>query len=219
MALLASPLLGPAVWRSVAARLAQGGWHVVVAAGAAGTADGVLRSFLDGLPEDRPLVLVPHSTAGLYAPALTASRDVRGYVFVDARVPTRDGRVTLARPGSLEWLTSMADDDGKLPPWTQWWGAAEVDGLFPDAAVRDEVEREQPRLPLSYFTDTLPVWSGWDSRPGAYLAFGETYQPQLRDAAESTLIGEHLHMLHDPGQVAERIGDLLGRIGFGPTPD
>jgi hypothetical protein len=105
-----------------------------------------------------------------------------------------------------------------VPPWTEWWDEAAVGGLFPDAKVRLEVEREQRRFPLSYFTDTLPVPSGWDSRPGAYLAFGDTYQPERQAAAErgwpvSTLSGGHLHMLREPRRVATEIGDLLSAIG------
>jgi hypothetical protein len=78
-------------------------------------------------------------------------------------------------------------------------------------------------LPLSYFAGSLPVPSGWDTRPGAYLAFGDAYQPQLRDAAErgwpvSTVSGWHLHMLNDPRRVATEIGDLLRAIGFRPAP-
>jgi hypothetical protein len=221
VALLPSPLLGPAVWRPVATRMAQDGWRVVIAAATrVGTPEAVLRSFLDALPEDRRLVLVPHSNAGLYVPALTAARDVHGYVFVDAGLPASGGRVGLAPPALLDQLGGMADDDGMLPSWTGWWDEAAVAGLFPDATVRDEVEREQRQLPLSYFADTLPVPSGWDSRPGAYLAFGDTYLPQRQAAAErgwpvSTLAGGHLHMLHDPRRVATAIGDLLRAIGPG----
>jgi len=81
-------------------------------------------------------------------------------------------------------------------------------------SVREEVERELPRLPLSYFAEQLTIPSGWDTRPGAYLAFGETYAPELADAKGRgwpvrTLPGEHLHMLIDPAQVATEITSLL----------
>ena len=74
-------------------------------------------------------------------------------------------------------LESLADDDGLLPPWTQWWD--DLSGLFPDDATRAAIEAGQPRLPLSYFTATLPVPDGWASGPCAYLAFGDTYAEEV----------------------------------------
>lgn len=90
LALLPSPLLGPAIWRPVGRRLSEAGWSVVEVPHASVTprsADDVLRSFLAVLPTDRDVVLVPHSNAGLYVPRLTAHRRVVAYVFVDAGLP------------------------------------------------------------------------------------------------------------------------------------
>jgi hypothetical protein len=134
----------------------------------------------DALPVDQDLVLVPHSNAGLYVPALAGARPVVGYVFVDAGLPPRSGRVSPAPPASYDFLQRSADPAGLLPPWTQWWPQAEVAALIPDPAVRDRVEREQRRLPLSYFRAFLPVPAGWDDRPGGYLAFGDTYAEDRR---------------------------------------
>jgi hypothetical protein len=69
-----------------------------------------------------------------------------------------------------------------LPEWTHWWDEADFEGLFPSAGVREQVEREQPRLPLSYFHESLPAPSGWDDRPCAYLAFGDTYSTERNEA-------------------------------------
>jgi hypothetical protein len=224
LALLASPLLGPAVWQPVAERLSRRGWPVVmpVAAKAAPrTPDDVLRSLLAGLPADQDLVLIPHSNAGLYVPALATKRRTAGYVFVDAGLPTGYDRVPLAPPAFLDLVTQKADANGLLPPWTQWWDEAAVATLFPDAEVRERVEREQQRLPLSYFGHSLPVPPGWDDRPGAYLAFGDTYGSDRQEAAGrgwpvTTLSGGHLHMLVDPGRVAAEIEALLAAIGVTP---
>jgi hypothetical protein len=78
-----------------------------------------------------------------------------------------------------------------------------VTRLFPNVEVREQVERQQQRLPLSHFSESLPVPSDWDNRPGAYLAFGDTYLSDRREAARrgwpvATLPGGHLHTLADP---------------------
>jgi hypothetical protein len=223
LALLPSPLLGAAVWQPVAAHLVQAGWRVVTPETrvAPRTPEDVLRSFLEALPADQGLVLIPHSNAGLYVPAITAERRTIGYVFVDAAMPAHYGRTRLAPPALVDFLAAKADDDGLLPPWTRWWDE-DVTGLFPNVEVREKVEREQQRLPLSYFTQSLPVPADWDTRPAGYLAFGDTYRSERQDAARRgwpvrTLPGEHLHMLVDPPQVAAAINQLTAAIGATPS--
>lgn len=231
IALLPSPLLGAASWRPVAAELSRRGHALVTVAWPAGRApethEDVLRDLLDALPADGPLVVVPHSNAGLFVPALTAARAVAGCVFVDARLPAATGAPSAAWPGHHEWLVSLADADGLLPPWTQWWTSAgedsAVEGLFPSDAVRSEVEREQRRLPLSYFDQAPPVPPDWDRLPAAYLAFGDTYAEERADAAGrgwpvATLPGEHLHMLFDPPGVADAIEALLAAMPAAGRP-
>lgn len=224
LALLSSPLLGPSVWLPVDRVLTERGWHTTTCAAhkPARTGQEVLDAFLAGLPAERDLVLVPHSNAGAYVPSLTTQRRVVGCVFVDAVLPGRTGRVPLAPPAFLDLLAKEADADGLLPPWTQWWDEADVAALFPDAATRVLVEREQQQIPISYFKEVLPIPQGWDERPGAYLAFGETYAAERDDAARrgwpvSTLPAGHLHTLIDPDRVATELIALLDRLGFSPS--
>jgi hypothetical protein len=145
--LVPSPLLGPAVWSPVAELLDA---HVA-------RVDDVVKvaARLTGV------VLVPHSNAGLYAPSLAARVGARATIYVDAALSGDGPATTLAPPRFLDFLTSIADDDGMLPPWTQWWDDDEVDGLFPDGAVRAAVEAEQPRLSLAYFRTRVDVPDGW----------------------------------------------------------
>jgi hypothetical protein len=82
--------------------------------------------------------------------------------------------------------------------------------LFPDAQTREAVSAEQPRLPLSYWEESIPVPAGWDDRPCGYLLFGPPYEPMARDAQQrgwtvEHVPGLHLHQLVDPQTVAERI--------------
>ena len=216
---LPSPLLGPSVWHPVSRICAELGWHTTLCSvpTPVRTGQDVLDAWLRQLPTTGDLVLVPHSNAGAYVPELTVRRPVVASVFVDAILPPPAGRIPLAPPGFLDALRGKADDDGLLPPWTSWWDEADVAVLFPDAETRAQVEQEQQRLPLTYFSGTLAVPAGWDERPGAYLAFGDTYAPERAAAAQRawpvrTLPGDHLHQLHDPGQVADAVLALLGQL-------
>lgn len=218
LALLPSPFLGPAVWEPVRQRLIERGRQVITpeARSAPRTPQEVLDGYLAALPGKDELIVVPHSNAGLYVPAIAAQRRVRGFVFVDALLPPAEGDIDLAPPAAmLETLRATADASGLLPPWTAWWAADDIAPLFPDRETRRRVEGEQRRLPLSYFEGSLRAAAGWDQQPGAYLAFGETYGRD-RDAARSrgwpvvTLPGAHLHMLVDPQRVASEILALAG---------
>jgi hypothetical protein len=217
--LLPSPFLGPAVWRPVARLLGADGWAVAETPPfhhAPRTSADALTALLTAIPTERAVLLVPHSNAGLYVPEITRRRNVAGYVFADAVLPGRSGNVPTVPPELYTVLAEKADDNGMLPPWTRWWDE-DISGLFPDAAVRAEVECEERPVPLSYFGEFVEVPADWDERPGAYLAFGDTYEPERAAAAERgwpvrTMRGEHLHMLMDPAAVAPTIADLLREL-------
>jgi hypothetical protein len=168
LALLPSPLLGPSVWQPVARVLTGRGWQATTSAvvGPVRTGKDALDGFLAALPTEQDLVLVAHSNAGAYIPALVTHRRVVAVVFVDAVLPPSLGNVPLAPPSFVDFLRVKADDSGLLPGWTEWWDEADVAALFPDAATRVRVEREQRRLPLSYFEGALTVPPGWDETPG-----------------------------------------------------
>jgi hypothetical protein len=135
-------------------------------------------------------------------------------VFVDAILPGSTGPTPLAPEAALPQLAALADSDGLLPPWTAWWDDADVAALFPDDEMRRRIEAEEPRLPLTYFSQSIDAPTGWDERPAAYLAFGDTYAAERADAESRgwptlTLAGNHLHMLVDPDAVARAILGLV----------
>lgn len=219
LVLLPSPLLPASVWHPVAQRLAEAGWPVAEVAGspAPRTAEQVRAWFLSAVPTDRDVILIPHSNAGLYVPSLVSERRVAGYVFVDAALPPAAGDVRLAAEELYDFLARKADQHGMLAPWTQWWDS-DLSELFPSREVREQVERGQQAMPLSYFTGSLPVPPGWDERPGAYLCFGQTYAAERAAAVArgwptTVLDGQHLHQLVAPDQVATEIQALLAQSG------
>ena len=221
LCLLPSPLLGPSCWQPVAEVLSDRGWTVAEVprpSRAPRCAADALGTYLAAIPSDRDVVLIPHSNAGLFVPSLAAPRRVAGYVFVDAGLPSGAGSsVPMAPAEFYDMLAGKADGAGLLPPWTRWWDGEDLSGLFPDAPTREIVEREQQRLPLSYFEDSVPVPADWPAQPGAYLAFGDTYAAEraaavARDWPAMTLPGEHLHMLVDPDGVATAITELIAKL-------
>lgn len=208
---LPSPLLGPATYRPLAAALADAGHETAVAKVSGRSVPEVLAAFAAQAAGGD--VLVPHSNAGRFAGALgdsVAAEPVRT-IYMDATLPEQPPGVGLER-----LLRTMADEDGVLPGWTDWWPTEEVDALLP-GPWRTTVEAEQGRWPLDFLLrDPEPVVD-WKARPSAFLGFGETYGSERRTAEAlgwpvRVLDGTHLHHLHDPAGVAAAVDELLHRL-------
>lgn len=212
--LIHSPFLGPATWQPTARVLAGRGRHVRVAdlSAVARSAPPYWPAGRDAIVRtaaDDPVVLVPHSNAGLLVPAVIEALgdQVRGVAFVDAALPGGGHRST------SEFLRGLATADGLLPPWTSWWDEADVAVLFPDATLRAIVEAEQPRVPLAYYDHPPPAPEGWAVPPCGYIWFAAPYDGEAAQAARcgwptAHVPGGHLHMLIDPAAVAAAVLEM-----------
>lgn len=222
--LIPSPLLGPTTWEPVARVLERLGRRVRVASmqDVAQSAPPFWPAGVEAIVRaaaEEPVVLVPHSNAGLYMPAVVAALgdQVRGVVFVDAALPES------GHHSPREFLTGLAGADGLLPPWTSWWPEPDVAELFPSADVRARVAAEQVRMPLAYYDHAPPAPDGWDGPPCAYIWFGEPYDVTAHRAAArgwptSRVAGKHLHMLVDPEAVATAVL-VAAELGTPPGGD
>ena len=168
----------------------------------------------------RPVVLAGHSGAGpLLAAAGARAGRVRGYVFVDAGLPT-PGRNWLqtAPPELAAQLRGMADAHGRLPPWPQWWGEEVMAELVPDPDMRRQFVAGCPRLPLAMFGEVHPPAPGWPDAPGAYLQLSPAYREEADRARNlgwpvAELPGHHLTLLTDPAAVVQALRAELASLG------
>ena len=111
-------------------------------------------------------------------------------------------------------LLTLPVTGGLLPSWPAWWDRSDVASLFPSDAWLHRVTDEAPRLAPDYFTTPLPVPLGWEARPAAYLAFGDTYAEEVGFAQGAGWVvrqetGHHLQHLADPDGVADFLLPLL----------
>lgn len=226
--LLHSPFVGPMTWRPVHTRLAERGYTaklpslLTAAQGPAPVVPCILDTvgeFLAGLSHHEPVMLVAHSNAGLFLPALAdqAPQRVAGCVFVDAALPAHTGEGVPTVPPQLVRLLQDRAVDGLLPVWTDWFDDDITATLFPDAETRRAVAAEQPRLPLSYCHEHVPVPYGWDRRPCGYLQFSEVYDAQAHQARQRNwlvrrLPGQHLHQLVEPTAVTDQLLDMVSEL-------
>jgi pimeloyl-ACP methyl ester carboxylesterase len=224
--LVHSPLVGCGTWAPIAEMLAGDGYAVAVPdLGGTVTAGPpyhwrqaeVIRDSAGG----RPAVLVGHSGAGplLATAAMMLGGQARGYIFVDAGLPT-PGRswMETVPPELAAQLRGMADSEGWLPPWSRWWGADELAALLPDPALRRRFAAECPRLPLAMFEEPHPVVTGWPTAPGGYIQLSEAYDGEAARASElgwpvRRQFSHHLGLLTAPAQVARDLIELVNCLG------
>jgi hypothetical protein len=226
--LVHSPLVGPGTWELVAPALAEQGCKVrvpdltgTVAAGppyCSRQAVVVARS-----AADQPVILIGHSGAGsVLAVAGTLIDQVRGYVFVDAGLPTPGQTwIETVPPDLAARLREMADAQRWLPPWPQWWGDDALAELVPDPELPRHFAAGCPRLPLAMFEEVQPAAPQWPDAPGAYLRLSEAYVGQAAKAQELGWpvihqASHHLAPLTDPDLVTRSLRELLSHLQ--PSP-
>jgi hypothetical protein len=225
LVILPSPLLGPVTYGLLASALAERGVPAFVAPLPAGevTPAAVLDAFAAASAEHGATVLVAHSNAGYYAPSVATGLGLP-VVFMDASLPAAGVPETLLAPAQFaEFIATLPRRDGLLPPWPSWWQRADVVPLFPDEGWLDRATREAPRLALEYFTTPVPVPAGWEARPAAYLAFGDTYAAEVTFAEQAGWVvrrepGHHLSHLAQPARVADLLLDLCAELGTDGEP-
>ena len=224
IALVHSPLVGPATWETLAAAIGHRGHQVV-------TPDLTPTVCKEGPPyasrqvdavstslDQRWTVLVGHSGAGpLLGAVADAVESVCGCVFVDAGLPTPGMSWFQTVPAELAEQLRGTARDGWLPPWSEWWGPEALEELLPDARVRARFAAGCPRLPLAMFEEPLPPAPHWQDRPGAYLRLSDAYQEPAERARElgwpvTELASHHLAVLTEPQLVINPLLDLVAEL-------
>ena len=225
--LVHSPLVGCGTWEPIAEILAGDGYPVTVPDLVGTVTAGPpyhsrqARAIADSAGGS-PVVFIGHSGAGplLATAGMMLGEQARGYIFVDAGLPT-PGRswMETVPPDLAAQLRGMADSQGWLPPWSRWWDEEELAALLPDPVLRQRFAAECPRLPLAMFEEAHPLIPGWPNAPGAYIQLSEAYEDDAARAGElgwpvrKQQLSHHLGLLTAPVQVAGEIRELVSRLG------
>ena len=228
LVLIHNPLVGPTTWCPVARELERRGCEAVVPSllGVAEAPPPQWRYVPEAVRSatartDKAIVLVGHSGGGLLLPAIAQALtvEVAALVFVDSFLPPATGRLPLAPPEFMQYLRALSAD-GVLPKWSKWFGDDAMRELVADARLRAALEREMPRLPLSYFDGDVPVPGGWDANRCAYLLLAENpYGVSAADARHrqwpvSEIRGaRHLAIATDPIPVTDALLALVRPAG------
>jgi hypothetical protein len=214
--LVHSPLVGPATTQPLADALRTLGWSCVAAD---------LRPALTGpRPYWRTIaniaaaasadvdMVLGHSGAGAMLPVITDRIGARTMIFVDALVPEFADWYT----PSTEFiaLIDRVTDDELLSPWHEWWPPDTMAELVPDPKLRRRIIEETPRLPRSFYDESVPLPSGWRSRTCGYVQLSPAYDEDRQRAERygwpvRRLQGQHLDIAVRAEAVAQQVVDLI----------
>jgi hypothetical protein len=216
IALLHSPLVGPAIWSVLAPALQARGHDVVVPDLRPALREGApyyanLAAVI-GAVVDPNTVAVVHSGAGALVPMLGP---LRGAVFIDALLPHPGESWFAGVPPELGGRLRGLAKNGTLPPWHAWWPKGAMERLLPDRALGSAFLGELEELPLGYFEELAPAVPL--AVPGAYLQLSDAYAADADSAEESgwpvlRLKLQHLAVLTHPIVVADALEILLGTL-------
>ena len=216
-AIVHSPLVGPSTVIPLVAELGQ--LDVVADVPdlrvAIGSPDNFRRRATDAAAGAD--LLIGHSGAGAFLPAIADAANVTTIVFVDAVVPGAGDAFTPSRQ-LVELLDAVPTVDGLMAPWNEWWPAELMAQLVPDPTQRRLIESEIPRVKRSFYDGAVPLPPQWWTRPAGYLQLSPPYQEDLARAADwgwptARLRGHHLDTCAEPAAVAASIRGLIDRIG------
>jgi len=224
IALIHSPLVGPATWTLVAEALRSSGHRVATPAASAWGVEraddaGLGARIVDQLAPARSerWALVGHSGAGGLLPAIAdAGLDVAAALFVDAVLPHPGQSWLETAPPALRAEVLNSAREAHAAPWPEWFAPALLERLLPDRAMREAFAAECEPIPLDYLTAPSPRPSAWPPAACAYLQLSDGYDAETEAAARhwpvERLPLHHLAMLTEPAKVAAAIERMLAAI-------
>jgi hypothetical protein len=215
--LLHSPLVGPSTMKPMVSALEAFGWEAFVIDNRDGLESPTM--FLEHAARQtrwKNAVLIGHSGAGAFLPALAAKCDALASVFVDAVLPPREGAF---RPSAsfIAFLDTVTTHDGLLARWDKWWPAGVVENLVPQRVMRDAITAEFPRVSRRFYDHDVEVPAGWSERSCCYLGLSPAYDQECERAMTwrwpvQRLNGQHLDIAANSAVVADAVVALISEL-------
>jgi hypothetical protein len=220
VALIHSPLVGPATWRGAAQGLRALGYPRVETPDASAWEVeppyyGGLASRITAGLDGGPWVVVGHSGAGGLLPAIAEALPGGAgmMIFVDAVLPHPGKAWVDTAPPALSPMLRERAKGGFAPAWPDWFPAGVLGRLLPNREVRAAFEGEARPVPMAYLEERAPATANAQASRG-YLQLSQGYEAEADAAAAAgwTVAREALHhlaMITEPDKVAAALHRLI----------
>ena len=229
--LIHSPLVGRLTWTLVADEMQRRGLDVIVPLlkDSPGSKEPFWKQHAESvsqalaqIPKDDVVTLVAHSGAGLLLPAIRQSivNPIHAYVFVDAGIPHHGAtRLDLMKSEDIDWAKQLEEELRRGERFPNW-SSNDLREIVPDENLRLQLVAEIHPRTLDFFTEPIPVFSGWPDAPCVYILFSAPYKKPATQARQSDwatyeLEAGHFHMLVDPIVVTNMITTSVGKLTGG----
>jgi hypothetical protein len=230
--LVTGPMVGTSSWARTAERLRAAGNRVDVP----DVLDSLGRvpawhvwgsHLIDLIDASLEPILIGRSAASILVADVATKMPVSGLVILDGHIPPAQGPTSPFGSNRRAFLNNLADEEGVLPRWSQWWKEPQsaatmgIDRLARDTKAFAAFEAERPRMSLGWFDDVIDL-AAWDHVPAGYIQTCAYYDRAAEDALRrgwpvKRLNGTHLHPTLEPDETAAAIAAvceaLLAREG------
>jgi pimeloyl-ACP methyl ester carboxylesterase len=160
-------------------------------------------------------VLVGYSASTTLAAELATRIPTQGIVFLDGDIPPATGRVAPGSERVRRRVEALADIDGRLPLWSDWYTTEEeravigISTLQANAKVWDAFKRDQPRMTRDWFCDEVDL-PPWGNVAAGYVQLCSFFDRSAEEAEKRgwpvvRLRGTHLHPTLEPEETAKAI--------------
>ena len=174
------------------------------------------------IPQCPAPIMVGYSAATVLTAALASRMPVRGLIFLDGVIPPDSGPASFAQASFRQLIDSLADAEGRLPPWSRWFDGhprritAGMHELARTPGALEAFERSLPRMNLAWFDDAIDL-APWRHVPVGYIrtsAFCDAAadEAERRGWPTRRIDGTHLHPSLQPGETAEAIEAICRKL-------
>jgi hypothetical protein len=219
--LVTGPLVGACSWAPTADRLRAAGAcvhvpDVLTKLGSAPSWREWISHLADLTSAGEEPILVGHSSASTLVADMATKMQVRGLIIVDGEIPPASGSAAPVRASFREFIAGLADEDGLLPPWSQWFLNDQrrsclvgIDSLARDRESFESFEMGLPRMTLGWFDDVIDL-APWGHVPAGYIQLSAIYDHAAEEALRRAwpvrrMQGTHLHPTLEPDETAAAI--------------
>ena len=170
-------------------------------------------ALLETIPQSSDTVVVGHSAGGLLAAWLASKLSAHSLICLDASMPPESGATGPAEPWFYDFVHSLPQQNGHLPPWNLWWESDILENTQMSPVFKETFIAELPTLHIDWFDDSFDM-PDWSSCQRGFLQTSSVFEKEAARAKKRgwhvrSIQGTHLHPALKPDETADALIELF----------